>query len=123
MIKKFQKKVKRVFFTPVDTRKELLLYLATAIGEESGEVSGEIKKAIRDNLGKITKERKQKILSEIGDLMFYLTMLCETLNESIKKPFELQDKKLDYLVKQWKEQYKKPFTIKNVQKQLKKENN
>lgn len=54
------------------------LYLAAALCEEAGEVAGEIKKAYRDS-GTMTNERQQKLLVEMGDLLFYYEALCVKL--------------------------------------------
>jgi NTP pyrophosphatase (non-canonical NTP hydrolase) len=55
-----------------------LSYTGLGLGE-SGEVQGKIKKIIRDNGGIITEEHEKKILDELGDILWYIAMTCETL--------------------------------------------
>ena len=74
--------------------KELLALAYDGLGlGEAGEVQGKIKKIIRDNGGYISAESKIEIMKEAGDIMWYLSSLCDTLgfsledvaNENIKK--------------------------------------
>ena len=70
-----------------------LKYFALGLGGEVGEVQNEIKKLERDDNNILTSERKEKIIKEIGDTMWYLTGLCkkidcsleEVLNKNIEK--------------------------------------
>lgn len=74
--------------------KELLALTYDGLGlGEAGEVQGKIKKIIRDNGGYISAESKIEIMKEAGDIMWYLSSLCDDLgfsledvaNENIKK--------------------------------------
>lgn len=56
------------------------LYLATALCGESGELANELKKVFRDDDGMITDERKHAILSEMGDVLWYLYALSNLLD-------------------------------------------
>ena len=55
-----------------------LTYDGLGLGE-SGEVQGKIKKIIRDNGGVITEEHKKEISKELGDIMWYVSSMCDTL--------------------------------------------
>lgn len=46
---------------------------------EAGEIANKVKKAIRDDNGKITVERRQEIKEEIGDTMWYISQLSTEL--------------------------------------------
>jgi len=46
---------------------------------ETGEVAEKIKKVIRDSDGKVTPERKEELKKEIGDVLWYVAMLCTEL--------------------------------------------
>lgn len=56
-----------------------LAYVGLGLGE-AGEVQGKLKKVIRDDNGVITEERRQEILDEVGDIIWYTVRLCDELN-------------------------------------------
>jgi NTP pyrophosphatase (non-canonical NTP hydrolase) len=71
-----------------DLPEDIKLLLAVAYDGlglgETGEVQDKIKKIIRDSGGIITEEAKKGILFEIGDCLWYLTSLCETLGTTLE---------------------------------------
>lgn len=52
-----------------------VLYPAIGLANEAGELLGEIKKILRDDGGKLSDERREKIKSEAGDVCWYLAVL------------------------------------------------
>lgn len=52
------------------------MYVGLGCAEEAGEIAGNIKKAMRDDGGVITEERKAKIIKEMGDELWYLAALA-----------------------------------------------
>jgi NTP pyrophosphatase (non-canonical NTP hydrolase) len=56
------------------------LYLGLALGNEAGELQGEIKKEYREK-----SDRRDSVLAEAGDVVFYLTALLD------KYGFTLED--------------------------------
>jgi NTP pyrophosphatase (non-canonical NTP hydrolase) len=48
-----------------------LTYCVTGLGSEAGELLSELKKVIRNDGGKLTSERRDKMLDEIGDILWY----------------------------------------------------
>ena len=46
---------------------------------EAGEVANKIKKLIRDDGSKITKERREELKAEIGDMLWYIAQLSTEL--------------------------------------------
>ena len=82
----FQKKTQKKDFD--------LKYLALGLGGEVGEVQNEIKKLERDDDNNLTKERKQKILNELGDVMWYLSGILDQLDTTIDEILELNIQKL-----------------------------
>ncbi len=52
-------------------------YFALGLAGEVGETIDHIKKMYRDDDGELTPERKQKILLELGDVSWYLSVLAK----------------------------------------------
>ena len=46
---------------------------------EAGEVAEKIKKVIRDEDGIISPEKKEELIKELGDVMWYVAMMCHEL--------------------------------------------
>ena len=60
-----------------------LQYYGLGLSGESGEVANEIKKLRRDDDNILTDERKEKIITELGDTMWYITGICNHLGITI----------------------------------------
>jgi NTP pyrophosphatase (non-canonical NTP hydrolase) len=73
--------VQETAFFPKD---QALLYLGTALAGEVGEVCNEIKKCCRDEKNVLTYARREKILDECGDVLWYLTALVSQLDSDLK---------------------------------------
>lgn len=54
-------------------------YPALGLMGEAGEVANKVKKLIRDNDSRITKERREEIKKELGDTMWYAAQLSTEL--------------------------------------------
>ena len=66
--------------TPEDVKLLLAVaYDGLGLGE-AGEVQGKIKKIIRDNGGRITHENVDEIKKELGDVLWYVSSMCDSLN-------------------------------------------
>ena len=68
-------------FPDVDNDLFTLVWLAydgLGLGE-AGEVQGKIKKIIRDNGGIVTPEARDAIKDELGDTLWYIASMCQTL--------------------------------------------
>ena len=59
---------------------------------EVGELSNKLKKVIRDNKGKI--KNPDDLADEIGDIMWYISQLCNELGLNLEEIMELNIKKL-----------------------------
>jgi len=64
---------KKAFYPNVGNN---LSYPCLGLAEESGEVCGKIKKIIRDDGGILTEEKKQAIIKELGDVLWYVAAQC-----------------------------------------------
>lgn len=63
--------------------KYAIIYPALGLGNEAGEVQGKIKKVMRDNNGEFTQEWKDKIVDEMGDVLWYMAALARDLGVSL----------------------------------------
>ncbi len=62
---------------------------------EAGEVQGKIKKIIRDNGGIITDEARKEIIFEMGDTLWYLASLSQTLGVTLEEVANVNIQKLN----------------------------
>jgi NTP pyrophosphatase (non-canonical NTP hydrolase) len=68
------------------------LYYALGLVGETGEIAEKIKKAYRDNNGQIDKEL---MIKELGDVLWYTTLLSEHLGFTIEEVAETNIAKLE----------------------------
>lgn len=59
-----------------------LTYAALGLGE-AGEVQGKVKKIIRDSGGIISDDAKKEISKELGDILWYVAIMCQELKISM----------------------------------------
>lgn len=71
------------------------VYIALGIAGESGELVDKLKKVGRNNNGVFTDEAKLEIQKEIGDVLWYLSQLCEQLGISLEDAARLNREKLE----------------------------
>lgn len=60
-----------------------LLYVSLGIGE-AGELQGKVKKILRDDDGVITDEKRQAILDELGDVLWYAARIADELGTGLE---------------------------------------
>lgn len=72
-----------------------LLYVAVALAGEVGEACNEVKKLQRDDKGALTNERRDKIVDELGDVLWYLTQFARELGVSLAQVAERNVRKLE----------------------------
>jgi len=75
--KEYQKKAWETAIYP--NRGKNIYYPALGVGGESGEVLEKIKKILRDENSIISDEKKEEIIKEIGDLLWYIAALSTEL--------------------------------------------
>jgi NTP pyrophosphatase (non-canonical NTP hydrolase) len=56
-----------------------LAYPALGLAGEAGEVAEHAKKAIRDDGGRVTAERRAALARELGDVLWYVSQLASEL--------------------------------------------
>ena len=52
-------------------------YPTLGLNGEAGEVAEKVKKMLRDDHGKLTEKRRQEVIKELGDCMWYISALCD----------------------------------------------
>lgn len=71
-----------------------LHYTGIALAGEVGEVCNEIKKWDRDDQQQMTELRHTKLCYELGDVLWYLTSLCDDLGVSLGQVAQWNIRKL-----------------------------
>lgn len=87
---------KKALTTALYPKKYKVIYPALGLGNEAGEVMGKIKKWMRDDDGdgKMSKERKDALAEELGDVLWYLAILAQDLNLQLSDIAEINLAKL-----------------------------
>lgn len=70
-----------------------LMYTALGLGE-AGEIQNKVKKILRDDGGKLTHERQGQLISEVGDLLWYIAAFCDEADISFEHVARANLKKL-----------------------------
>lgn len=73
---------------------ETVQYLALALCGESGEVAEKVKKVIRDRGGKFFADDCKAIALEIGDVLWYASVLAKVLGYSLEQVCEMNIQKI-----------------------------
>ncbi len=70
------------------------LYFAVGLGEETGETLSIIKKKYRDNGGILTDKKKEKLLGELSDVLYYLSSLARVCDIKMSDVAKFNQKKM-----------------------------
>lgn len=62
-----------------------LTYTALGLCGEAGELAENVKKALRDDQGVITNERRDNLVKELGDVMWYAAQIANELSYPLAK--------------------------------------
>ena len=62
-----------------------IIYPTLGLVGEAGEVAEKVKKVIRDNNGIFDEESKKGIKMELGDVLWYLSNLCDEFGFSLEE--------------------------------------
>ncbi len=76
---------------------EPIYFCGLGLGGEAGEVLNELKKLMRDDHDILTEDRKQKIIEELGDVLYYMAATCDFLGVTLTDIIEQNSDKLDRL--------------------------
>ena len=65
--------------TAIYPREQTIIYPTLGLTSEAGEVANKVKKIIRDDNSKINKGLVQEISPEIGDCLWYISVLADDI--------------------------------------------
>jgi NTP pyrophosphatase (non-canonical NTP hydrolase) len=71
-----------------------IVYCALKLNGEAGEVAEKVGKALRDDKAAVTPERREALLLELGDVMWYVANLANELQFSLRDVAEANLQKL-----------------------------
>jgi len=71
-----------------------VIYPTLGLANEAGEVAGKIKKVFRDKGGVIGETEREALMSELGDVLWYLAQTCTELELSLDEVAEHNIEKL-----------------------------
>jgi NTP pyrophosphatase (non-canonical NTP hydrolase) len=54
-------------------------YVTLGLAGEAGEFANQVKKVLRDDAGKLTADRRAKLILELGDVLWYCAMAADEL--------------------------------------------
>ncbi|NQU82451.1 MAG: nucleoside triphosphate pyrophosphohydrolase family protein [Parcubacteria group bacterium] len=90
--KEYQKQSRKTAIYPnIDNN---FVYPMIGLASEVGEVSGKVKKIIRDNNGVASEEKKIEIEKELGDVLWYVSQLASEFDLSLDNIAEKNIEKL-----------------------------
>ena len=72
-----------------------LVYTTIGLSNEAGEVLGQIKKMMRDDNSILTDERKEKIVAEASDCIWYVARICTELGITLEDLMQINHDKLE----------------------------
>lgn len=78
----YQNSVKDTSFYPDEIA---LLYLSNALGGEAGELQNIVKKVYRDFNGNLKNEQREQIISELGDVLWYVAAIATELQINLSE--------------------------------------
>lgn len=80
----YQNQAKRTAVYPSNHTIIGLMYVTLGLTGESGEIANNVKKTVRDDNGILTDDRKDQIIDELGDVLWYISMLCYEIDVSLE---------------------------------------
>jgi len=71
--------IKEAFYEKID-----IAYSALGITGEAGEIADHVKKMLRDDDGVLTPERKEILVKELGDVLWYVANMAKGLGVTLE---------------------------------------
>ena len=76
-----------------------IIYPALGLAGEAGECAEKVKKALRDDSGVFSNEKKKEIVKELGDVLWYVANIVNDLGEIEGKKVTLEEVAKQNLIK------------------------
>jgi NTP pyrophosphatase (non-canonical NTP hydrolase) len=70
------------------------IYPTLGLVGEAGEIAEKVKKMLRDDNGILTEERRQALIKELGDVLWYLSALSREIGSSLEEIAKFNIEKL-----------------------------
>ncbi|MDP3764744.1 MAG: nucleoside triphosphate pyrophosphohydrolase family protein [bacterium] len=80
----YQKKSRKTAVYPKSKYCDGIFYPTLGLVGEAGEVAEKVKKVLRDDNGIITKEKKEELKKELGDVLWYIAQIATDLKLSLE---------------------------------------
>lgn len=71
-----------------------VIYPTLGLTGEAGEIANKVKKILRDNAGEMAEDVRQNLISELGDVLWYVAALATDLKVELS---EVANKNIDKL--------------------------
>lgn len=81
--KEYQKKSRKTAVYPKSKYCDGIFYPTLGLSGEAGEVAEKVKKVLRDDNGVVTKEKKEELKKELGDVLWYVSQIATDLKLSL----------------------------------------
>lgn len=62
-----------------------VVYPTLGLAGEAGEIANKVKKVLRDNFGEIQEDVRQNLISELGDVLWYVAALATDLKVELSE--------------------------------------
>jgi len=89
-LNEYQEKAKSTAFYTGDG----LIYCTLGLTGEAGEFAENVKKMLRDDGGELTAKRKEALIKELGDVLWYIANLAQSLDVDLNMVGEVNLAKL-----------------------------
>lgn len=88
----YQIKANKTAIYPVIGKK--FVYPTLGLANEAGEFAGKVKKVFRDDGGEISEEKKDDLIHELGDVLWYLSQISTDLGIKLSEVAKANIEKL-----------------------------
>lgn len=62
-----------------------VIYPTLGLAGEAGEIANKVKKILRDNAGEMKEDVRQNLISELGDVLWYIAALATDLKADLSE--------------------------------------